>query len=56
MDFDISTYREYGNMIIEPYITPNLGNQISSAKSKHHPNKCTINMRVWGDEEEGMRE
>ena len=34
---------------------PNLGNYISSAKCKHHSNKWAINMRVWGNEEEGMR-
>ena len=31
-----------------------LGHQISLAK--HASNKCDINMRVWGNEEEGIRE
>ena len=35
---------------------PNLGHQISSLKCKHHSNKCVINMRVWGNGEEWMRE
>ena len=34
----------------------NLGHQISSAKCKHCYNKCIINMRVWENGEEGMRE
>ena len=33
-----------------------LGHQLSSSKRKHHSNKCAINMRVWGNGEEGMRE
>ena len=31
-------------------------NQMDSTNSKHHSNKCVINMRVWGNGEEGMRE
>ena len=34
----------------------NIGHQLYSTKRKHHSNKCTINMRVWGNGEEGMRE
>ena len=33
-----------------------IGNQMDTTKSKNNSNKCTINMRVWGNGEEGMRE
>ena len=35
---------------------PNIGHQISSTKCKHHSNNYAINMRVWGNGEEGLRE
>ena len=34
----------------------NIVPQIFSSKCKHHSIKCVINMRVWGNGEEGLRE
>ena len=54
LDFEIKRIWKWNYISI--HNIPTLWYQMDIAKRKHNSNKCDINMRVWGNGEEGMRE
>ena len=55
--YDISTYREYGYDIIEPYIINKIfGINYPQQGARITPTSAPSNVSVWGNGEEGMRE